>query len=164
MRHKTSRFVVALASASMLALAVPAFAYGPPGGGWGGPPDHPGFDQLGGLERRIQRLDLDQATRKAAFAIIDGARAQTRDLQDAVRTEHERMRKLMDQDKPDKDAVMAQVDRISAATSALRKHELSTLLAVFAVLTPEQRAQLRPEPPGRNPPPCRGGGGRGGMR
>lgn len=168
MKERRNRFIVALAalaSASLVGLAASALACGPPAGGCGGPggPEGRGFDELGSLERRIQRLDLDDKTRDAAFAIIDGARATTRDLQAAVHTEHEQMHTLLEQDSPNEGAILAQVDRISAATSALRKQELSTMLGVRALLSPAEREQLLPPPRDPNQP-RRGGGWPGGRR
>jgi len=130
---------VFLAAAAMTGFALgarSALAHPPMGGG---PPEMSSM-----LESRIGRLDLDDQTRNAVYAIIDGAKSTERDTQNQLRREHETLRTLLEKDAPDEGAVLAEADRIGSLTTELRKQELRTLLAVRAQLTPEQRAQLRP--------------------
>ncbi len=49
---------------------------------------------------------------------------------------------LLSQDDPDEAAVMQQAETIGKVETEMHKHRLSTLLAVRALLTPEQRAEL----------------------
>jgi len=142
-KTRTKPFKTVVMTAGMLlAIATAALAYGPAGGGCTG---GPGGDRLAGLEQRVQGLELDASTKTAVFAILDGARDSTRELQTQLRTEFRQMHELLSQATPDESAVLAQVDRISVTSTALRKHELRTMLAVFAQLTPDQRKALRPE-------------------
>src|SRR5262249_9074849 len=53
------------------------------------------------------------------------------------------LRKLLDADSPDAKAVDAAMDRIGGMRTALAKAQVSEMLAVRAILTPEQRAKLR---------------------
>jgi Spy/CpxP family protein refolding chaperone len=101
-----------------------------------------GADRLTRLAERLDSLDLNDQTRTTIHTTIDAAQATLGDIRRQLRDAHQQLRALMAQEAPDKD-VLAQSDRIGALASAYRKHTLSTLLAVRALLTPEQRASLR---------------------
>ena len=140
---------VFLAGATVAALALgphAAFAnpnmhggHGGDGGRHGGPPDASAM-----LESRIGRLGLDDETRNAVYAIIDGSKSAERETNDRLRQEHETLRTLLEKENPDEGAVLGAAERIGSLTTELRKHQLRTLIAVRAQLTPEQRTQLRP--------------------
>ena len=57
----------------------------------------------------------------------------------------------MDQDKPDEDAVLKQVEKLGQLGTELNKVRLRTLLKIQAMLTPEQRKQLRQRGRGFHP-------------
>ena len=131
-----SRSLILAGAALAVAIGVPqAFARGPMG-----PPDKTAM-----LESRVERMKLDDPTRSAVRAIIDGAKPVARELQDRAHEEHEALRTLLEQESPDQTAVLAQAERIGTTMTELRKHELRTLLAVRAQLTPEQAQSLRPQ-------------------
>ena len=109
---------------------------------WARPRGH-GHGSLEGLEHQIERLNLDRETRTAIYAIIDKARAEQRDMRLQLREAHHALRTLLEQDVPDENAVLAQVDVIGALQTTHRKQALRTFLAVQSHLTPEQRASLR---------------------
>jgi Spy/CpxP family protein refolding chaperone len=130
-----SRSLIFAAAALAAAVTVPqAFARGPMG-----PPDRTAM-----LETRVERLNLDDATRAAVRRIINEAKPVQSELQDRMREEHESLRTLLGEETPDQSAVLAEADRIGTTMTELRKHELRTLLAVRAQLTPEQQKSLMP--------------------
>ena len=65
---------------------------------------------------------------------------------------HEGMKALLSQSSPDEAAVMQRVEEIGAVEVEMHKHRLDTMLAIRALLTPEQREEmtrLREESRGR---------------
>lgn len=139
-RRWTLPAVVALAVAVGLGLAAGAGARSPGPGGPGGP----GVRGFGGpgLERAIERLELDAAKRAEVFGVIDAARPAARELRGQLRAAHEEMRALLADPSAGEDAVLARADAIGALQTELRKQELRTLLQVRALLPAEQQAQL----------------------
>jgi len=143
-----SLFILA-AIVALIAMPLPGLAEpGPPPAG---PPDEflddaPG-PRFGSPERffeeHAQELGIDQATLDQIRAIVDASRADGRTLHDQVRSERHTMRDLLDQVTPDEAAVMAQADVVGDAMTALRKHRLSTMLKIRALLTPAQRDKLK---------------------
>lgn len=122
----------ALAVAVGLGIGASAWAKGP--GGHGG--------KGARLERAVEQLELDEARRAEVFAVIDGARAEKRALRERIRTAHQEMKALLEDRGASEEAVLAKADAIGALRTELQKHELRTLLAVRARLSPEQQAQL----------------------
>jgi Spy/CpxP family protein refolding chaperone len=57
------------------------------------------------------------------------------------------MEKLLASDKPDANAVMAQVDRVSRAEAEVRKNRLGLMLRIREALGPELWQKLRAEMP-----------------
>ncbi len=124
------RRIAPLAAAVLaLALALPAasFARGPHGGPR--------------IERALERLPLDAATRDAAFAVVDAARPEGRALRADVRAAHEALRSAVEAGEP-AEAVMARADALGQLQTELRKHQLRTWLEVRAVLPAEQQQAL----------------------
>ncbi len=138
----------------------------PPGGGCGGP----GAAGLEHLERRIGRAQLPAETQAAVYAQIDGARAERRPLEASLDAARQRMRELLEQEPASVEAVMAQADTIGALETQLQKLGLRTMVAIRALVTPEQWESLRPGRPGepRGPEAARRdgapGAGRDGLR
>ena len=94
------------------------------------------------LERDVAGLGLEQKELDAAYQLIDQARRDKRPLDGEVRTAHEQMRTLLEQDQPNVDAVTSQAEKIGSLTTQARKIELRTVVQVRNLLTPEQRKQL----------------------
>lgn len=159
----------------LLCLAPASLAQpGPPGGGIGPPPGEgrgrgpgpPPFEDL--LERHAGRLGLDAATLEKIRAARDATRDEMRRLDGDVRRLRDALRALLEADAPKLEAVLAQADAIGAAETARQKERLRTLLAIRALLTPEQRAELvkiheemrreRGKPPRPGGPPPEPGG------
>jgi hypothetical protein len=101
------------------------------------------FDRI---EDRLESLGLEPQTLETARGLLEQAREERRASRDELRAARDRMHELMREEKPDVDAVLAQVDTIGALQTSAKKARLRTLLAVRALLTPEQWAQLLPAP------------------
>jgi Spy/CpxP family protein refolding chaperone len=135
-------------AASLLLLAGLAGAAGQDAGSAGrpfGPWSHhrPGPPPLGDvLARHAGELGLDADTLARIRVIAETARAEEQPLVEQLGTLHQAMHKLLDADAPKADDVMQQADQIGAMETALRKHQLGTLLEIRALLTPEQRQKL----------------------
>jgi len=133
-------------SAAVLTLSGTSFArprYGPPDSD---------RDPGAFIEENAETLGLNQETLNAIRSIV----AESKDAGDALHAKlrdlHEGMKALLDQATPDEPAVMQQVDRVGAAEIEMHKHRLATMLAIRALLTPEQRdemVRLRDESRGR---------------
>jgi Spy/CpxP family protein refolding chaperone len=135
----------ALWSIALLALAVlprGAVAGPPEGGPGGGSMRHgpPPIDRV--LGEHAEELGLDAATLAQVEGIAAAAYEEEQPLRDAVNGEREKLRALLDQDAPDEETVMRQVEAIGAAETELHKQRLRTMLTVRALLTPEQRQGL----------------------
>ena len=145
----------------------PSTEWGPPGppGGRGpqGPPPvvEPPF--------LLDRLDLDPRTREQMERIRAEAAEPTESIQARVAEELDRLQELMEEEPFDRDAILAQ----AAIVEDLRKEShllrLDAVLRVRALLTPEQREELRkmhrelaPRGPRPGGPPRRGPGPHGG--
>lgn len=100
------------------------------------------------LESRLDGLGLPQATLDSAHALLDKARDENRGTRGQIRDAHDQMQTLMQAEKPDVDAVMAQVDTIGGLETTAKKVRLKTILELRAMLTPEQWAQLQQPLPG----------------
>lgn len=116
----------------------------PPGGACGGPAGA-GLEHL---ERRIGRAALPAETQAAVYAQIDEARAERRPLEASLDAARQRMRELLEQEPASVEAVMAQADTIGALETQLQKLGLRTMVAIRALVTPEQWESLRPGGPG----------------
>ena len=104
-----------------------------------------GGDELPGqrLERHLDALELEPATRDALRGLISAARREGESHRRQLRSALRELHGLMDADRPDERAVMAQVERLGALRTEAHKRLIATLLEVRKRLTPEQRAELR---------------------
>lgn len=134
--------LLALALGGVAALAGGAAWARPHGGDCGGRHHGMGIEQL---ERKVPGLELAPDTEKAVYAAIDQARAKRRSLDRELGAAHERLRALLDQERPEVDAVLAQADKLGALRTELHKLELRAKVAVRALLSPEQWEQLHPK-------------------
>jgi Spy/CpxP family protein refolding chaperone len=117
------------------------------------------------LERHADRLHLDDATREQIRALAAAGRERSEPRHEVLRRLHDEMHALLSSDAPDTDAVMAKAEEIGRAETELHKERLRTMLAIRALLTPEQRSELvRIHEEWRARRGERGGGGPGGWR
>jgi Spy/CpxP family protein refolding chaperone len=141
MRPTVRLTISAIAAALPLWFASPVIAGpGGPGGGPGGP-GGPGME--GRFEHALDQLGLSPAVSQKVHGIIDAAKPQRDTMRTQIRQAFQDMRALLDQDTPDQNAVLAQADKIGQLTTQAHKDMLTTLLAVRAELTPDQRNQLK---------------------
>jgi Spy/CpxP family protein refolding chaperone len=116
----------------------------PPGGGpgpFGGPPPGRGPDRF--IEEHAAQLGLDDETVDAIDQIVDESREKAQELHAGLRDMHREMRELLSQDAPDESTVMRQADAIGEAETELHKHRIGALIKIRALLTDEQREELR---------------------
>ena len=132
--------LLALAALGGVAAAEPTNATRAPGGWHHGPPGPPPLDGI--LDRHADELGLDAAVRARIHDLAAQSRQAAQPLDEELRGLHDGMRALLEQDSPSADAVMQQADRIGAAETEMHKQRLQTMLAIRALLTPEQREKL----------------------
>ena len=132
--------LLVIAVGSVAALASGVAVARSHGGGCDG--RHHGFG-IERLERKVPRLALAAEAEQAVYAAIDQARAKRRSLDRQIHAAHERLRTLLDQERPELDAVLEQADALGALRTERGKAELRAMVAVRALLSPEQWEQLR---------------------
>ncbi|MCB9536241.1 MAG: periplasmic heavy metal sensor [Myxococcales bacterium] len=123
---------------------------------WAGPggrgPGGRGPDALldpGRLDRAAERLGLDDATLEKVKARAYTAQKEAITAKAELKVARIELHRLLDTDAPDKKAVLAQVERVGQLETTLRRLKVSALLDIRALLTPEQRAQLKTMQRGR---------------
>jgi len=102
-----------------------------------------GLASLDRMEAKLERLDLSDEQRAQVRSVIDAARPEFRKVADAVRVNRKEMRALMRSDEFDERAVRRIADRQGdlVADMIVLRGKLKSQVA--AVLTPEQRQELR---------------------
>lgn len=131
--------LLGLALAGAVVLAAGAAEARPHDGGCRGKGHDFGIERV---ERKVPRLALAPETEKAIYAALDEARAVRRSVDRDIRSAHERMKALLDQDRPAVEEVLKQADLLGALQNELRKAELTALVAVRSLLSPEQWEKL----------------------
>ena len=134
MKNTLIRFagVAAVASALM-------FAQTPAPSDQTQPPAGPRWNRGQMFDRMAQRLNLTDAQRQQAQSILDSARESSKPVFQQIRTDRQALRQAV------KTADNAQIDRLSANLGTLTGQMTATrtkaFAQVYALLTPEQRAQ-----------------------
>jgi Spy/CpxP family protein refolding chaperone len=108
--------------------------------------DPPSF---GHLERRLGALDLDAQTRTAIELVLVDAREDAQEIRGRLEKAQAALRQALEQEPPSESEVLARAEEAGRIGTELRKDQLEALLQIRAKLTPEQRALLRAEAPGR---------------
>jgi Spy/CpxP family protein refolding chaperone len=109
----------------------------PPGGG----PGHAeGEFRL--LDRYADDLGLDEETRAAIEAIADSSRNRGEKLEQQKEAAREALKSFLDEELPNQEAVMRQVEALGAIDVELKKQFFQALIDIRKQLTPEQREQL----------------------
>jgi Spy/CpxP family protein refolding chaperone len=125
----------------------PAAGHGPRG------PGHPfGHGPFG--HGHLKGLQLSEAQQDKLFAIEHAAEPQRRQLEKAVRRAHEALRAMRDASQFDEAKAGAASREFGQAIAAEELLEARVHAQAMAVLTPEQREQLRqrrPQPPQDRP-------------
>jgi Spy/CpxP family protein refolding chaperone len=138
MRSRTLFLLTTLLA--LTALAVAAGARPPFGGHFRGP--HGGQHHERFLEKYADRLDVDDETREQIEGKFASSREEAAPLREELHDAHRTLREMLHADEPDRDAILAQADRIGALDTLLRKLRLTTLLEVSALLSDQQRAEM----------------------
>ena len=125
--------LAALALAGVLSLTTSAWARTP----------RPGFDRMSRLEEKLDALNLDDTVRASVHKAVDDGRVAQEDIRSQLRKARQDLRAMLQQENPPEAQVLAQSEVIGGLVTEQRKQALHTLLAVRALLTPEQRASLR---------------------
>lgn len=141
MRASCTRLVITTLVALTLGLGLAAQASARPHGGCG----HRSGEDPGGLEQRIEELELSAETGDAVEKLLDQTRAQQRELRGQLRENHERMHDLLAQESAPAQEILALADTIGALETHLHKNRLQTLLQIRSLLTPEQWQELLPQ-------------------
>ncbi|MCH2172683.1 periplasmic heavy metal sensor [Myxococcota bacterium] len=104
-----------------------------------GPPSHrpPGPDLL------VFELDLDAETEAAIERLFEENREEQSARHQELRDARHNLGELLDGEEVDATEIFAQVDQIAALALEARKHGMRTMLDVRALLTPEQRLELK---------------------
>ncbi len=125
------------------------------------------------IRKHADELGIDEDTVEDIVEIAESGRDQMEARHKAVREASKKLHEMLSQDAPNRNAVMKQVDVLSAAEGAAKKHQLSILMDIRALLTPDQRDAIQElhkrmkrkgpphgkhgPPPGRHgPPPMHG--------
>jgi Spy/CpxP family protein refolding chaperone len=94
------------------------------------------------LEKKVEKLELDEATRASTAALFERAGAEFEALREQTRAAREQLREQMDQEPVQLDALMAQVDEIGAIRTEIDKLRLRTGIELRGLLGPERWAEL----------------------
>jgi len=147
---KKTLVVIALAALATLGFGL-VLAQGPGAGGppadcphgFGGPGFHHGPGPLGFGPHMMRALDLTDAQRDQIHQIFETKREEDAGLREQMRAFHEQMRSLWSAGEPDKDAILAKWAEGQSLRARMFERTVDLRLAVRAVLTPEQIAQLQ---------------------
>lgn len=90
----------------------------------------------------LEEVGVDEEVRNEIESISQASEIQAKEMHDQIHTSRKALRKLLEEDAPDPDLVMNQVEEIGALEIEADKHRLSTMLSIRALLTPEQRISL----------------------
>ncbi len=135
-------------------LAGAAFAQGPGGGGPGmgfgehRPPMERSFGAQGdhgrwwNNPRKVERLKLTDAQRKAMDDTLLQHRETLVDLRGSLEKAELELEPMMKQDQPNESQILAQIDKVAAARAELETANARFLLAIRGKLTPEQWKQM----------------------
>jgi Spy/CpxP family protein refolding chaperone len=134
--HGLLTLITAILLVAGLTLALPVHAKG-------GRDHHGRGEHSGWIERHAEELGIDDATLAQIERIIDASRESAEAIYDEHRAARDAMRALLDADAPDRAAVMAQAEVIGEIDVRKHQYRLATMLEIRALLTPEQRTQLR---------------------
>lgn len=99
------------------------------------------------IARRVaalgDELDLDPVTRAGIQGLLEASWALGADLRDEAWRAQVELWALLEEEPPDQEAILAQVERVGEARTALARHRTSALLQVRSLLTREQWTRLR---------------------
>jgi Spy/CpxP family protein refolding chaperone len=89
-----------------------------------------------------QDLGLDDAQKKNIRGELQKAQSKFLDFQFEMQPETEKMAKLLQEKPVDETKVLAQADRVMSLEREVKKTQLSLLIRIKNLLTPEQQAKM----------------------
>ena len=95
------------------------------------------------IERAAAELGIDDDTLGQIKEIMYTGRRGGVDLRAELERARIDLHELMDQDAPDRSAVMGAIERVGKLHIKMKQHRVGVMLSVRALLTPEQRRGLR---------------------
>lgn len=96
-----------------------------------------------GMRHMLRDLDLSEAQREQIRQIMEQHRPQIREQAKALRDTRKAMRELARADALDEGQLQVLSAKMAESMSAMQAERVRTQHAVFALLTPEQRAEAR---------------------
>jgi Spy/CpxP family protein refolding chaperone len=97
----------------------------------------------GPIESIAEELGIDEATMKKIRTKAEEKERKVIEIDSQLREDFRKLRLMMDEDNPDEQKIMAQVDKIGSLHTSLRKEQIKLMLYVHKLMTPEQRTKLR---------------------
>ena len=91
----------------------------------------------------MTKLGVSEAVKKQVQDLVYETRKGSIQLKAAAASERLELQKLLRAEQPDRNAVFGQLEKVSKAKLAIRKQQIGLMLSVSALLTPQQRGQLR---------------------
>ena len=108
----------------------------------------------------VKTIGLNDEQVQKIEQIFQDSRMKLVDIHATLQKEEIKLEPLIEAENPDESAVLAAIDRITAARASLEKANAQMAFAIRRVLTPEQWKKLRTMRPHRDhrfPPPMRPG-------
>ncbi len=131
----------------VLLLAAPLSAAAPPGAG----PEQ-GPERSGRLRGVLKQLDLSEAQRKELRAERESRKATVKPLRATLRQGREELDALWRAESPDRGAIEAKRRELADLRQQLDAHRDEGRLALYRVLTPEQRRRFDDLMAAKRPP------------
>jgi Spy/CpxP family protein refolding chaperone len=103
----------------------------------------------GGLPAKLERLDLDDATRTQVDAILDAGRSEARTLRKQAREAREAFRSLKQNPGAEEAELVAAAAGVRDAQFAARRHQIATFVELREVIPADQLASLHERGRGR---------------
>ena len=90
-----------------------------------------------------QAIALSDEQKSFMIAEIHKAQSQFTELQWRLQSEMETMASLLKQDRPDEQRIQAQLDKVLSLEREIKRTQITLLVRIKNMLTPEQRARLQ---------------------
>jgi len=101
--------------------------------------------------RIVETLKISEDEQKALDGILIEHREKLIDLHAGLQKTELKLEELVEADKLDEAAITSQIDKVAQARAELEKANAHYLLAIWGMLTPEQRAQVKEYRSGQGP-------------
>ncbi len=134
--------LIALFFAALLSAAAIAETPAPGGGGGGDDPFAPYLFPPDRVMAHSLEINLDEAQKTAIKNEVQKVQARFLDKQFELQSESEKMVHFLQEKTVDETRVLSQVDRILALEKEIKKTQISLLVRIHNILTPQQQARL----------------------